>query len=61
MRNPRGQLKTNDSTSRENRETLEDINDLTIIAERKEELSQPFEILKERLEHKLQNKTSNVT
>ena len=37
---------------KEYRELLEDLQDLAIIAERKEEPSLPFEVVKERLERK---------
>ena len=37
---------------KEYRELLEDLEDMAIIAERKGEPSQPFEVVKERLEHK---------
>ncbi len=37
---------------KEYRELLEDLEDLAIIAERKGEPSQPFEVVKERLERK---------
>jgi len=40
---------------KEYRELLEDLQDLAIIAERKGEPSQPFEVVKERLERKWRN------
>jgi PHD/YefM family antitoxin component YafN of YafNO toxin-antitoxin module len=40
---------------KEYRELLEDLTDLAIIAERKEEPSQPFDLVKERLERKWLN------
>ena len=37
---------------KEHNELLEDLEDLAIIAERKDEPSQPFDVVKKRLEHK---------
>ena len=43
---------------KEYKELLEDLQDLAIIAERKDEPSQPFEIVKKRLEQKWRRTSS---
>ncbi len=43
---------------KEYKELLEDLQDLAVIAERKDELSQPFEIVKKRLEQKWRHTNS---
>lgn len=40
---------------KEYNELLEDLHDLAIIAERKDEPSEPFDVVKKRLEHKWSN------